>query len=48
MILGFHKIIPLPASAMVEHFDLMEQAGISLGMYNEVIRDYEIASRHNK
>jgi hypothetical protein len=48
MILGFHKFAPLPTSEMVEHFDLMERAGISLNMYNEVIRDYEIASGNIK
>ena len=48
MILGFHKFAPLPASEMVEHFDLMERAGISLDMYNEVIHDYGMASGNVK
>jgi len=48
MILGFHKFAPLPTSAMAEHFDLMERAGITLEMYNEVIRNYEIASNNFK
>lgn len=48
MILGFHKIVPLPASAMVEHFDIMERVGITLNMYNEVIRDYQVESSRNK
>ena len=41
MIFGFHKVVSMPVSAMVEEFDFMERGGITMELYNDAIRDFE-------